>query len=366
MGQIAPTLAITIAGIEIAGYWIGNNDYFWEERQLFLSKGAVRPIGEAGLWTYTPSSTILSAATYRLSLLEGWIEYACTLKTNQFGLPDTNVDLSTGQVDVLILGDSFLEGQGGCPWLTREELRPGDPTILNGGLQGASLQSMALLEAWLDAQIRIRNIALVIISNDFKRRLIPDIWRNRTDCLANGNCQTRLDLVWGVDRDVSRRGLLDVSRHVLEATTPNLAEQLHTTLRFHSQSYNLMLRYLALTGPHAQPAADPELEANVAAFEWLRSKYPSMTAVLVPQRDEVGLLGRENLDTARARHMLAESKVTHIVCPLGIHDYMPIDGHPNKQGYDKIRTCLFSMLGIQRPVAALDKPVQQTPPQGSD
>src|SRR4051812_17947608 len=118
-GQLLLVLTITITMIELAGLWIGNNGYFWENRQLFVSLDAMRPIGHAGLWTYRPNDTVVSAATYRLSSMEAWVEYRCTLRTNRFGLTDTNVDLDTAAVDFLVLGDSFLEGQGGCPWLTR-------------------------------------------------------------------------------------------------------------------------------------------------------------------------------------------------------------------------------------------------------
>jgi hypothetical protein len=341
-------ITITIVAIEIAGHWVGNNAYFWGARQLFLSKGALRPLGEEGLWTYAPDSTVLSAATYRLAQWDGWVEYQCRLKTNRFGLIDTNVAPSATDVDFLVLGDSFLEGQGGCPWLTSAALEPGHPTVLNGGLQGASPQSMELLEQWLSPQIRIRNIVLVLISNDFSRRLIPHIWRSRKGCLLGGDCQPGLDYVWGVDPSVSESALLGISSRVLHAGKTNLWSQIHTTLRFHSLSYSLVLRYLDLLDmPNTSPVKD-EFDANLRALERLHKKYPEMRIVQVPQRDEVGLLGRKNLDTMRMQQALEEHSIEYTSCPLEMRDYMPIDGHPNAKGYDKLRACLFAVLGVDK------------------
>jgi hypothetical protein len=340
-------VAITLAAIEIAGRWLGNNDYFWEARQLFVSKGALRPVGDEGLWTYAPDATILSAATYRLAGWEGWVEYRCRLTTNRFGLIDTNVDPSAAEVDILALGDSFLEGQGGCPWLTREALPPGYPTILNGGLQGASPQSMELLERWLSRRVPIRDVVLVIISNDFSRRLIPHIWQSRSGCLVDGDCAPGVDYIWGVDASTSDGELVDLSSRVLRAGHTGLRGQMHTWLRFHSHSYALMLRYFVLLDPQP-PLVNDEFEANIRAIERLHARYPSMRVVRVPQRDEVGLLGRENLDTMRVRKALAERQIQQTSCPLDLQDYMPIDGHPNAAGYRKIRTCLFAVLGIGR------------------
>jgi hypothetical protein len=355
-------IAITIVAIEIAGHWIGNNAYFWEARQLFLSKGALRPLGNDGLWTYAPDSTILSAATYRLAQWDGWVEYRCHLKTNRFGLVDTNVAPSAADVDVLVLGDSFLEGQGGCPWLTSAVLEPGYPAILNGGLQGASLQSMELLEQWLSRQIRIRNVVLVLISNDFSRRLIPHIWQSREGCLLGGDCQPGLDYVWGVDPSVSESELLGISSRVLQAGGTDLWSQLHMMLRFHSLSYSLVLRYLDLLDkPNTSPTKD-EFDSNVQALERLHKKYPSMRIVQAPQRDEVGLLGRDNLDTTRMRQALAERNIEHTTCPLDTLDYMPIDGHPNVQGYGKIRACLFAGLGVDKFRATPEQHAQSSTP----
>src|SRR5208283_834199 len=150
-------MLITTAFIEGLGLFIKPNEYFWDFRNLFVSKNGFRTIEENGLWTYKPNSTVFSASIYHFFSL-GWIEWRCAFKTNRFGMIDTNYNVEDS-VDYLVLGDSFTEGQGGCPWLARDKLQSGSlPTIINAGLQGAGVQEMEQISAWLEKQVRVKNL----------------------------------------------------------------------------------------------------------------------------------------------------------------------------------------------------------------
>ena len=85
----------------------------------------------------------------------------------------------------------------------------------------------------------------------------------------------------------------------------------------------------------------------------------------IPQRDEVGLLGRGNLDTMRMRQALAERNIEYTTCPLGMRDYMPIDGHPSARGYEKIRSCLFAVLGVDKLPSRTEQRAQPSPPRSN-
>jgi len=69
-----------------------------------------------------------------------------------------------------------------------------------------------------------------------------------------------------------------------------------------------------------------------------------MKIILVPQRDELGLLGVENFDTKVVKTFLDANGYEWKECPLGMGDYMPIDGHPNRIGYEKIFKCFSNSL----------------------
>lgn len=340
-------LATTIAVIEIAGLALGTNEYFWFARQLFLSVEAIRPVGTDGLWTYAPNRKIISAATYRLSEAEVWVEYFCPFKTNRLGLIDTNFDEERhSQIDVLVVGDSFLEGQGGCPWLTRTDLSPSSPIVVNGGLQGASIRSMELLEAWVSTQLSVKKLVVVAISNDFKRTPPSGAnWASRAECMVQGHCQPGVDYIWTLGPDATPQTLAERSRHFPDPSRATPWQQIASTLLFHSMTWEVVNRLQALLHPPTGASEDAAYAVNFAALGRLREKYPDLRILLVPQKDEVGFLGIENSDSARVKSFLVRERFSFHTCPLSLGDFMPIDGHPNASGYRKMRKCLDLELG---------------------
>ena len=76
----------------------------------------------------------------------------------------------------------------------------------------------------------------------------------------------------------------------------------------------------------------------------MAKRYPNLKVILVPQKDEFGLLGTQNRDTSFVLAKLKELDIHHSVCQLSYADYMPIDGHPNKIGYNKIFNCLSEFI----------------------
>lgn len=345
---------VTVILLELVGIFIGTNRYFWDDRQLFISKGAHRSLGDRGLWTYSPNKEIVYAATYQLFPLEAWIEYRCKFKTNKFGLIETNLVETDNQVDYLMLGDSYLEGHGGCPWLTRASLPDTYPIILNGGLQGAGIQHLSLLEEWLSQQVKIGSVIVLAISNDFKRSLNPNIWRGRETCLQVGECQANLDYWWGIDASISDRELLQLSRTRFDSRNLTRGEEIERTLMYYSFSYDAFSRLASIirgfnrNDENHSAIQKQDFNDNFHALLRLRQKYPNLQVILVPQRDEVGWFGVENLDTKLVKRFLAESDVKFTLCYIGLSDYMPIDGHPNSTGYGKIFDCLSAVIGQER------------------
>lgn len=350
-------LGISILLLELVGLLIPSNHYYWNNRQLFASQDAFRPIGENGLWTYQPNSQIQTASTYFLTKQHGWLEYRCNLQTNSLGLTQTNY---TGQkqADFLVLGDSFTEGLGGCPWLTKENLEKEkvNGTVINGGLQGGGIANFELLTRWLEPQVQIKNLILVVISNDFKRGLIANAWKNHDGCLKEGKCSDNPeeDFVWGYDPKASDEQILEIGRRRFAFASSNHKQSatLHNLLDYHSFTYRLFLQYQAVfTKPKHPPetaeqlASGPLIQGNFAALNALRSRYPDLQLILIPQRDEVGLLGSPNLDTQVVKQRLTQDQVPFSQCDLSSADYMPIDGHPNQQGYQKILGCVINVMG---------------------
>ena len=318
-------------------------------RSLFISKGAVRFIQPNNIWTYTPHSNILSAAVYQTILSHTWVEYKCQFHTNQLGMIDTNYDSKDPTVDYVILGASYLEGHGGCPWLNNETTsKEGWPKLINAGLQNSGIQDLEERLNWLKSQIYIRNVIIISISNDFKRPLQKKSWQSSKECLDLGKCSLENDYWWGVDYDISNDDLIKIGQKRLSSRQSSIIENLHNILFYYSTFYNRIYKlYLYSQTPKQvdfKKYLMPYFSPNFEALGRIRLSYPQMKLILVPQRDEVGYFGNENLDTKIVKEYLNENQYDWMFCRLDMSDYMFIDGHPNKQGYSKLSSCLRSLM----------------------
>ena len=188
-------LLIAFFLIEVFGFFfLKNNSYYWENRFQFISNNSFRITllntdPPTKFWTYVPNREIETSAAYVLHKNISWVEYWTSFKTNHLGLIETNFNKDDSEVDYLILGDSFLEGQGGGPWLSKKSISKDYPKIINAGLQGASMVSMHILESYISETIKINNVVLVLISNDFKR-FVDLNFLPVEECIENGFCNT--------------------------------------------------------------------------------------------------------------------------------------------------------------------------------
>jgi len=81
-------------------------------------------------------------------------------------------------------------------------------------------------------------------------------------------------------------------------------------------------------------------QENFEALDRIKYRFPKLKVILVPQRDEVGVLGVKNLDSLAVERYLEENMYQFSWCELTSRDYMPADGHPNGLGYKKLFKCL--------------------------
>lgn len=344
--MVAYYLISTLLLIEVVGLFIGDNKYFWLNRSLFISQDAFRSIGDDGLWTYRPEMTIDTAATYHLSRFEHWLEYRCRFETNALGLIRTNAQTS-GEVDFLVLGDSFTEGHGGCPWLTEETLKNTPYTVMNGGLQSNGIADFELLEAWLSDSVSVKDLIIIAISNDFKRMPAPDRFNSEGPCLKTGDCALDNRSWWGIDNAVTDEDLLAVGRKRYAAKSKSAKDQIKDTLAFRSFTYQLYTVFSNRFRNRVQKPSqrrDRLYQTNFDALARLQDRYPRLRVIMVPQKDEVGLMGRRNFDTIAALEFMDSAGIPYEHCPLNRGDYMRIDGHPNSKGYRKVFDCVMDVM----------------------
>src|SRR5262245_40606519 len=137
------------------------------------------------IFTYVPNSYVFSQSIY-FSESSYSTEYAYKFKTNNFGLVQ-DTDLVRGTKSVILLGDSFTEGQGSEPWFRQvaPQIERLNYQQINGGLLGTGFVQWWKLEQILSAnEIAIAKLIVIFISGDVDR----DIWNfseAKLDCLRS-------------------------------------------------------------------------------------------------------------------------------------------------------------------------------------
>ena len=323
-------LACLLAVVEGVLLLATARNYYWQDRQLYFSRDAFRTTEMPGLWTFTPATEIAEAAVYTRPGNNPRIEYLCRFRTNSLGLVDTN--WSEGQkINYLVLGDSFTQGAGGCPWLTRDTLPVTGPTVVNGVLQGVGLQSYQLLEQWLNARVEIDRVILIFSGQSFARDLPRQFW---DDSNRNG------PFLWYIDPHISAEALLTLAEDRLERFPPGKDQG----KPFWQRQINYLAGFVTALDDDGwvfNPEEEARFQRNKLALQALTAKYPHMKVILVPEKHETGFARTRDRFTERVEALLSRLGVHYRRCTLGRADFLPLDGHPNVGGYKKLRECLW-------------------------
>src|SRR5262245_26628154 len=112
---LAASCVIGILCMEIAWLALGPGSASEDNRYVLFAQGGGGPVFRNldGFFTYRPGATISTAAYYATAT--GWFrEYSYSYRTNSAGLVQS-ADIEPGRPALLLLGDSFTEGQGAVP-----------------------------------------------------------------------------------------------------------------------------------------------------------------------------------------------------------------------------------------------------------
>jgi len=329
-------------------------DYYWDFRFLYVSPNVFQNRAD-GVWTYRPNSVVREVAVYGLASLlpprpRLVVEYDCLLKSNNLGMLQDR-DVGTDSAWTVIIGDSFTAGQGGCPWVDRLQARRPQDHILNAGLQGSGFVQWDLLLAYLRRQgLSIRRILVIAISNDFKRPAFN--WGpTALDCLNDNVCPSidHPGLWMPVAMDETHSDLEQRSRARFAQRFGRVKRKdwIKLYVMQNSHLYKLVSRAGQILRGMIDPAPASEaagaFPATDAALESLKALSVPVRVLMVPQRDEVGILGKR-VDARVAESVLKAHDVAYSWCRISGSDFMPNDGHPNRGGYDKLAACADDTL----------------------
>ena len=331
--------------------------YYWKFRFQYVSPNAYVNRAE-GVWTYRPNAALREVGVYAIpSPLARepklTLELDCRMRSNNLGLLQDD-DVLPGTPTTFVFGDSFTSGQGGCPWFHKLQARRPQDRLLNAGLLGTGFDQWWRLFEYLRAQgVVADRVLLIAISNDFKRKAW--VWpATDFNCLDRGICVWDGVYSWQPVRpDETENELVARTRARYTMRFSNYSALSFWFLSLEQHSMFLKFLHMAVENlagvlVHQKAGVLPGTEAALKGF---KSLGIPVKVLLVPQKNETGMLGNE-ADMAAAVATLNAHGVPYDQCHLNYDDFLPVDGHPSAAGYEKLAACADRALGAQNQAAS--------------
>jgi|RhiMetdeSRZDD1v2_1073273.scaffolds.fasta_scaffold387707_2 hypothetical protein len=310
--------------------------YQWGQRIMFFDgpDSIFRNLDD--IFTYVPNSRIFSRVIY-FSGSSYSTEYAYKFKTNNFGLVQDK-DLVRGVKSILLLGDSFTEGQGAEPWFRQiaPQIEKLNYQPINGGLLATGFLNWWELEQFLSAN-EIAVTKLVVIFNSYNVSRAK--WNFSEHALA---CLRSINLCLGNEDFFRLPAASELAHWVarIRATREDVKERIKSALPATYSVYRFFLK--------DDPFAPGQIERVTTVINNMVQKYGrgNILFIHLPGKEELkgailpdGLLTRKLIMDSGARYADGTA-----LCGLARSEFFVRDGHPNQQGYSKIAKCIMEIV----------------------
>jgi len=351
IGRLLASLVASLLGlltVEGAARWVFRTPYQWDRRLMFYSEGRNFHNTEWGGYVYQPHEEVHARTYYvtRLDPPDVRLEFDYRFTTNAIGLVQRN-EITPSQPAILLLGDSFTEGQGAQPWfyrLEREWPETSRYQVVNGGIMGTGIEAWTRLFQALSAKVKIEKVAMIFISDDWTRfvwQYSPAALR----CLKSGAGCTGSEDYYGLSED-PREAQAQVDRiaryrvDFLSAQSVLVRSALYRNVV--KPTSEALTRYRYTGTFQSRDTRQFEINKRVAAQLVETLGRGNVVFFYLPQKDELDRgpkwIGRQAIDFIRQEGFaFVDGRAT---CGLTIQDYYEHDGHPNATGYGKIGTCV--------------------------
>ena len=359
----AGILFVTLVAAELVMRTVMPLPSNWDPRVLLYSAGVIRnePWGGYG---YEPNKTMQFELAYLLNPKVPRLEpeYAYRITTNSYGLVQLNEPVPDKPA-ILLLGDSFTEGQGASPWFYDVEKRwPAESQyqLLNGGLFGTGFQHWTPIYRRLAATLQVRKVVILFIAHDWLRFVFARPPETLA-CLQSLPSCDGSSLFYGLPDDpaAAEAELQQVARK-RAAYVMKVDREQPFVERFALFRYLLQPSYRWLRGTIGGD------EPNAVNFAASRQALLDLAAEIgrdnlvllhLPHREEVD--AGPNALSLKGREVIRQAGLKLVdgfaMCGIRPADYHVRDGHPNADGYRKIGLCVERVIAETWPSAAADR-----------
>ena len=329
-----------------------------DSSRLMLLAGSSLYSDIDGFRRYEPNRNLEQLAIYDKD-----IAYRYSYKTNKQGLVSYPDLKKNDDIDLVINGDSFTEGQGGFPWILewqKNELKNLNILSLNYSIAGNGFEDF--LKGSIHAK-KVYNASkniIFFIEHDAYRPYQKMSKNKNCSFYSNGvldkilgplTCKT-YGIVWHhIDQNKSDPQILNKAKYLQQyGVFPSFNKFLKTLKnsssrkkikqndnKIESISQEVLLRFGSVPS------------YTKIAIKEINKLYGKNNVLFVQLPQAVGLPNKSALEFTKNLGNLSNNKIINLweICPLQRSDFHTLDNHPNVEGYRKIKSCISENKDIR-------------------
>jgi hypothetical protein len=329
-----------------------KNPYQWDRRLMFFSEGRNFENKDWGGLAYQANALVRAQTYYITSLDPPTIlkEYDYNLTTNRHGFVQLG-EVTDTKPAILLLGNSYTEGQGAHPWFYgMEKSWPQSSRfqLINGGVWGSGVESWGALYRDVSGKIHVAKVVIVFISADWNRPLFQ-LPERTLDCLRVAAKCDGSEGFYGLPED-SNAAKTQIDRVVKFRIDQLSARQRNSSIIERTALYQRLLepsyrrlKWFLHTGNFRGVLGEQFVTSSRVAAELVNHiGRDNVLFIHLPQKDEIG--SEPDWFGRKARAFIVQNNFKFVdgfgSCGLTMSDFFVHDGHPNATGYGKISRCV--------------------------
>jgi lysophospholipase L1-like esterase len=345
---ITVSFVITLLFIEIF-YQSFFADNIHNKRFLFITKPSL--LDQNKSFGYNKNTFVREMAVYGNGN-NFHIEYDTSFVTNNIGLVQKK-GFDPKKQSIVIIGDSFTQGQGATPWFYQleDDWKNNEYQLINLGIIGTGIVQWKDTLQWFSSIGKIKQIIICCISNDWIRPrwyICENAEQNvlAFDILVKNKLRKnhKKPIIYFIDKDSDHYTILKRAKHIAESSDGGINEFLKN-LFLASITHRILLNYNLLSHDNNKSNNDEvTFSKNKTSFDQIISAYgaKNITVLHLPQKKEVIQGAYSELGT-KIKNFILSRHIPYIdglaLCKLNKKDFYRDDGHPNASGYKKIYDC---------------------------
>lgn len=294
---------------------------------------------------YAPNKTIHAETFFELNNNFNK-EYSYSFNTNNFGLVQNN-DLENTKKSILLLGASFVEGQGAEPWVNSLKLSQQEFQIINGGILGTGPQQMESLEKHISNNYKINKLLFFYLGGEFRRDpySIPS---NTVKCLKNYlQCEGNENFYGFPFKEKNPHEFLLFLENYRINSFKNIDKFKYYRRLIRKKISNLYIIHIPTNFLKNlfYKTKNKKIIKNINSVNRLIEKYnKDIYFVQLNTKHQIGF--GKTYETLFVEDFLSKKNVKHFYCDFDndINNFHPNDGHPNKFGYTSLKNCVQKII----------------------